>query len=542
MTDLLSVRPKQSLSMQTRSGIRLDADVYYPAGEGPWPVLLMRQPYGREIASTVVYAHPRWYAAHGYIVVIQDVRGRGSSEGSFSLFAHEVEDGYDSVQWAAALPDSSGRVGMYGFSYQGMTQLYAAQAKPAALVALAPAMVGYDLYHDWAYENGALRLQAGLGWALQLAAETARLKGDGEAFYALRTAASALPVSGPVAARPDVLTHHGPDSFWHDWLDHPQPDDYWRSLSPDLTDVDLPMLHIGGWFDPYLTGDLRLYREMSGRSQYPQPLRVGPWGHIPWHHQVGQVDFGEEAQSPIDRLQIDWFDRWLQDKKSPEQPPVQLFEMGSNGWRLLDSLPQRPPLQQYWLRSSGLAGMRSDDGELLPSVPVSAAADTLVHDPWRPVPTLGGHGGLPGGMCDRTALEGRSDILTYTTPLLETPLAVTGVVEVSLDIDTEAPSYDVCAVLSMVKSDGRVFNLTQGYCRVAETSQTPISLTLQPTCFRLQPGAALRLSLSAACFPAYTVNPGTGSPTPDLVPALEHRIITLSVSQGDSTYVVLPLA
>ncbi|NEP63187.1 MAG: CocE/NonD family hydrolase, partial [Symploca sp. SIO2G7] len=191
---MLSVKPKQTYSLRTRDGVRLDADVYCPDGDGPWPVLLMRQPYGRAIASTVVYAHPTWYAAHGYIVIIQDVRGRGTSEGTFDLFVHEVNDGYDSVQWAAELPGSDGQVGMYGFSYQGMTQLYAAQAEPPALKVLAPAMVGYDLYYDWAYENGALRLQAGLGWAIQLAAETARLRSDHSAFNALRAASRNLPL------------------------------------------------------------------------------------------------------------------------------------------------------------------------------------------------------------------------------------------------------------------------------------------------------------------------------------------------------------
>src|SRR4028119_816016 len=168
---MLNVKPKETASMLTRNGVRLDADIYRPDSEGEFPVLLMRQPYGRAIASTVVYAHPIWYAAQGYIVVIQDVRGRGSSEGEFSLFATEVEDGEDTVNWAAELPGSTGTVGMYGFSYQGMTQLYAAAAKPPALKAIAPSMVGYDLYHDWAYEGGAFCYQLSLGWAIQLAAE-----------------------------------------------------------------------------------------------------------------------------------------------------------------------------------------------------------------------------------------------------------------------------------------------------------------------------------------------------------------------------------
>ncbi len=547
-SNFLSVKPKQGHSLRTRDGIRLDADVYYPEGQGPWPVLLMRQPYCRAIASTIVYAHPSWYAAHGYIVAIQDVRGRGTSEGSFDLFAHEVEDGYDSVQWAAQLPHSNGSVGMYGFSYQGMTQLYAAQAKPPALKALAPAMVGYDLYRDWAYENGALRLQAGVGWAIQLAAETSRLKDDTTAFNLLRAASRNLPLNGPVAACPEVLKQYASDSFWHDWLAHPQDDDYWQALKPDLTGVDLPMLHVGGWFDPYLTGDIRLFKEMAGRSQYPQHLWVGPWSHLPWSRKVGDMDFGAEAMNPIDALQIQWFDHFLKDKNTDllNQTPVHLFEMGSNQWRLFKQWPSDTQTQTYRLKSSGVAAMREDDGHLLVSSQDAAETtvpDVLVHDPWRPVPSLGGHASFPSGSFDRSALDGRSDILTYTTDLLETELVVVGEVTVTVDVETDIPSYDLCAVLSVVNPNHQVFNLTQGYKRIfTNPGRQTIRIPLQSTCFRLIPGQALRLSLSAACFPAYTVNPGTASESLDTVATINHQIITLTVHHAGDTLLTLPMA
>jgi len=147
---MLKLRPKETASMLTTDSLRLDADIYRPDAAGEFPVLLMRQPYGRDLASTVVYSHPAWYAKHGYIVVIQDVRGRGTSEGEFNLFVSETQDGFDSVNWAANLPASNGKVGMYGFSYQGMTQLYTAAAKPSALITICPAMVGCNLYADWA--------------------------------------------------------------------------------------------------------------------------------------------------------------------------------------------------------------------------------------------------------------------------------------------------------------------------------------------------------------------------------------------------------
>src|SRR5687768_6769492 len=120
MTAMIATLPPETLSMTTRDGVRLDADVYRPALPGDYPVLLMRQPYGRRIATTVCFAHPAWYAAQGYIVVIQDVRGRGTSQGSFVLFEQEMADGEDTVNWAAALAGSNGAVGMYGFSYQGV--------------------------------------------------------------------------------------------------------------------------------------------------------------------------------------------------------------------------------------------------------------------------------------------------------------------------------------------------------------------------------------------------------------------------------------
>jgi putative CocE/NonD family hydrolase len=385
-----------------------------------------------------------------------------------------------------------------------------------------------------------------LAWAIQLAAETARLKGDARAFKALRAASRNLPLNDAVAAYPDVLKQHAPDSFWHDWIAHSKHDDYWRTLKPDLTDVDLPMLHVGGWFDPYLTGDLRLFKEMVARSKYPQHFWVGPWSHIPWNHKVGDMDFGPAAMNPIDRLQIRWFDYWLKgkDTKLLDELPVHLFEMGSNQWRSFNQWPSSSKTQTYSLKSNGLAAMREDDGALVLTQPQAATtivSDVLIHDPWRPVPALGGHASFPPGSFDRSALDGRSDILTYTTALFKTALTVVGDVTVKLNVQTDAASYDLCAVLSVVYPDNRVFNLTQGYKRINNGQAQPISLTLQPTCFQLMAGQALRLSLSAACFPAYTVNPGTQIDSLDVVPTIEHRIITLMVYQDRNTYLALPI-
>jgi len=528
---MLKLRPKETASMLTKDGLRLDADIYRPDAAGEFPVLLMRQPYGRAIASTLVYSHPAWYAKNGYIVVIQDVRGRGTSEGEFNLFVSETQDGFDSVNWAANLPGSNGKVGMYGFSYQGMTQLYTAAAKPSALITICPAMVGCNLYADWAYEGGAFCLQSNLGWAIQLAAETARLKADISAYQALYAASRNLPLYDTVPARPEILKNLAPDSYYHDWLDNYRQSEYWEKLSPKIKDLDLPMLHVGGWFDTYLRGTIHLYKEMASRSSCPQHLIIGPWPHLPWGRKVGALDYGLAALNPVDELQIRWFDRFLKgvDIGILDELPISLFEMGRNDWRKFDKWPNNNH-KSYFLASTGLAAMREDAGILTESGADVCTDDIFVHDPWRPVPSLGGHAAFPAGAMERSTIDCRTDVLTYSSAPLTADLHLAGDIIVEVFCTADAPSFDLCAILSEVKDSGSVYNFTQGYVRV-NSGETPVIIVLQATCMQIAKGNALRLSLSAACFPAYGVNPGTGAPDGE-ARAIDAKIITLTVSCG----------
>lgn len=530
---MMKVRPTETASMLTRDGVRLDADIYRPDGDGEFPVLLMRQPYGRAIASTVVYAHPKWYAARGYIVVIQDVRGRGTSAGEFQLFATEKEDGFDTVNWVANLPGSNGKVGMYGFSYQGMTQLYAASAKPPALKTICPGAIAYDLYADWAYEGGAFCLQSNLGWAIQLEAETARLRRDEKTHQALYAASRNLPFYDRIPARPEIIKNFAADSFYHQWLDNPRPGEYWQKLSPNLQEVDLPMLHVAGWFDTYLRGTIHFYQKMASRSQFFQHLIIGPWGHLPWGRKVGAIDYGLAALNPIDELQISWFDWFLKgiDTGVVNKAPISLFEMGSNQWREFDVWPGERQ-KSWFLGSTGLASIREDAGCLIENLPDNCCEDILVHDPWRPIPSLGGHGGFPVGAFERSLLDARSDILTYTSAVLTEDLHLAGDVELEIYCTADAPSFDLSAVLSEVKNDGTVYNFSQGYRRV-DAEELPVKISLQATCMKIAKGNAIRLSLSAACFPAYAVNGGTGIAAGEMR-LIDAKIITITVSSGSS--------
>lgn len=528
----LAVPPPTTRSMRTRDGVRLDADVYRPEGGGPYPVLLLRQAYGRKVASTLCYAHPSWYAAHGYIVVVQDVRGRGTSEGAFRTLEHEADDGADTIAWAAGLEGSSGVVGMYGFSYQGSNQLLAAIGSGPQLKALAPAMIGWDIREDWAYENGAFNLSANLGWATQLAAETARLGGDVAAFNELYALARRLPFDPPNPSRPAFMERLGRWSHYGQWLDEPAGGDYWRRLSPsaglaELRGKALPTLFIGGWFDSHLPGTLAAFHALGGAGAVR--LEVGPWTHFPWDRRVGGLDFGPQAIGAMDQLQVRWFDRWLKGIENgvDREPPVGLFDMGAPGWRRYPSWPTAPAALR--LASDGRASVDGESGRLVRSDPREPCVDRIVHDPWRPAPSVGGAFGSPPGPVDRSAVDARPDVLTFTTEPLAEAMTIAGDVGADLALEVDAPHFDVCCTLSRITADGRAFQVAEGYR--SGPAQRRVEVPMRATCVTLRPGERLRLSVAAASFPARPVNPGDGG-RPEDSTLDQARVITFGLVTG----------
>jgi putative CocE/NonD family hydrolase len=536
---MLSVAPPRRAILRTADGVRLDADIWAPEASGRYPVLLMRQPYGRRIASTLVFAHPSWYAAHGYIVVVQDVRGTGSSEGSFRLFADEAADGAATAAWAADLPGSTGRIGAYGFSYQANTQ-WLALAGGARLDAAAPAMCGWDMRTDWAWENGAFRLAANLGWGAQMGWVRAMHDGDVEAAAAFQSAARAQPVQEAQRTLPAVMRRLGGLTHYPDWLAHPEPGLFWDSIAPRALLQDclpaVPMLHIGGWFDQMLMGTLGGFAAMESTGT-PQRLVVGPWQHQPWGRRVGAVDFGPAAASPIDRMQLAWFDHHLKGHDLATPAQLTLFDLGTRQWRDFASWPVARPTT-WFIDSSGLAAASTEDG-VLAEAPGESGTDRFVHDPWRPVPTHGGHAGAPGGMQDRAAIDDRSDVACYTTAPLAAALFLCGSVGAVMPAEADQPSFDLSLVLSMVAPDGRVWNLTQGHARCDGAG--PFSVPMRALCATIPAGYRLRLSVAGACFPGYPVNPGSGTAAIDFT-ARDERIITIGLQRGaEGCRVVLPV-
>lgn len=511
--------------LRLADGTVLVSDIYRPEGAGTHPVLLMRQPYGRRIASTVVLAHPAWYAANGYVVVVQDVRGTGDSTGVFEALVHEAEDGAASLAWAADLAEGTGQVGLYGFSYQGVTQYLALAGAVAAGSkrpdAMAPAMAAWDVRDDWAYEGDAFRSGPNLGWALQMAAPAARHAGDAVAAAALATGGRAA-----LAAHPDY-SHH---ARW-------AADDagYWARVSParrlDAAALDVPCLTIAGLYDLMLTGSLKADRAFRARAEATTHLLLGPWAHMPWGRSAGAGDAGPAAALSVDRATVAFFDHYLKDA-AEAPPPVRLYDLGRRAWSVLSALPE-PDFMAVYLASDGLAATTPGDGRLLME-PGVAGLDHLVHDPFRPAPLVGGALGSPNGFVDRRAADDRADVAVYALAPFPRPVELIGDVAAEIHVSADAPSFDLVASLSLVEPDGRALVLSTGIRRVAAAPDGPVTVDLRPVAVTVAPGQTLRLSLQAAAHPAFAVNPGTGA-NPDAAPPETARVITLAIRSGADT-------
>jgi uncharacterized protein len=530
------VRLERAVPCEMSDGIKLISDHYYPAGPGPHPTLLMRQPYGRDIASTVVYAHPIWFARNGYNVVIQDVRGRGGSEGEFYPFRHERKDGAETIRWLSARPESNGRFGMYGFSYQGVTQLLAAAEQPEGLIAIAPGMAACDLYHGWFYHNGALRLASTLGWGLQLLKMDARrlqLREGSDllesAWADLRNQVNFLPIRSHPA-----LQSEGLPAYLQNWLDHDRPGPYWQSLdvSTSLHRINVPALHISGWFDTYLKGTIDGYvalREHAATqfARDHQYLLAGPWLHIPWGDRIGEANFGPQALIDTDAILLRWFNHWLKDSgEFKAEPRIRHFALFENNWHAAEDWPYKDWPQKsnltLHLHSDGRANSRKGDGLLLKAMPTQGnPCDVFVYDPEVPVLAPGGAAALSGAY-NQAALEVGNNVLVYTSEILRDDVAVFGTPKLTLYCAASAETTDFTGKLVRVRPDGHADFISIGIARstylFADTFEPDKvhcwQFDLEPTSCRFLAGDRIRLEIASSAFPLYDRNPGTGAPSP----------------------------
>jgi putative CocE/NonD family hydrolase len=564
------VRPATTIAVEDvgvplRDGLVLHADLYRPAGAGRHPVLVLRIPYDRRVAQSYLYAHPSWYAAKGYAVLAQDMRGRWGSEGGFDPLVNEGRDGADTVAWAAEQPWSNGRVGLYGFSYPGMSQLLAAAEQPEGLRAVVPALAPSQLRNGWLYDGGAFALAFALGWAIELGVDQARRRSP--ALEPELLAAAADP--GPwLASRPlrdvPIFRRNGICGFFFDWIERETDGAWWaeRQVEGRYHSIRVPALHVGGWYDAFVDGTLTNWAGLRGAANAPQRLVVGPWHHLPALMPAGSIPFDPASARDLDADQLGWFDLWLRDHDGDGAagPPVSAYLTGADRWVELDDWPPagtRPA--RWWLHGGGRANGAAGDGTLSTEPPGEEPPDVFVYDPAQPVPSAGGHsccdpGYAPMGPADQVAVEANRGVLVYTSPPLERPMVVAGRVEAELYASSSAVDTDWVVKLCDVDARGRSVNLQEGIVRARFRTSPDLAVPLVPgdveayrvglgsVFHRFPPGHRVRVQVSSSSFPAWEPNLNTGHPLG--VDALADRVVATQQvlhTAGAASFLTLPV-
>lgn len=574
------VRAEFDVPATMRDGVILRANVFRPddGGEGRYPVLLMRLPYGKDLPLGTSLLEPSQTARRGYIVVIQDVRGTFTSDGDFDPMRNEAEDGADTVAWASTLPGSNGDVAMYGGSYMGFTQWAAAREAPTALKAMAPLITWADPNEGVLTRGGVFELGLEGSWLLQRGLDVLvrRNRGNpaeiGRAFYQLAREYDALRAAG-YAETPltqfGPLTRLGLNEPVEAGLAHREDLVYQNParVTAAYSVAKMPMLHIGGWYDIFLNGTIRNFNAMRAEGRDDQYLVIGPWSHTSLSSNVGDLDFGLGAGVALVDLQIDlaslhlaFFDRYLKSATNifAQWPRIKYFMMGANVWRSSDVWPPETMQPQNWyLHSNGQANTAVGDGLLSPEPPATEPADSFTYDPENPVPTIGGatlmHPSFRTGAIDQQPIERRVDVLVFTSAPLEKPLALAGPVTATLFVATDGPDTDFVARLVDVYPDGSAMNLTDGVARLryrngfttpvgpAEPGQIyELTIDLWATAITFLTGHRIRLDVTSSNFPRWERNPNTGE---DPARATSWRVARQTVLHDDQhrSYVALPV-
>ncbi len=526
--DRVIVEPNVSAKM--RDGVVLKADIYRPDGAGPFPVLLTRTPYDKKTVREMAYR----FAKAGYIVAAQDIRGRYESEGEFlpihGFGSKDVEDGFDTVAWAAELPDSTSQVGMFGSSYSAWTSWKAAASAPPALKCVY--VSGMSLRHsdvepifrpgrrlEWSFATigpDDRRRTAGAPGPYDVEEARALWKIERNKWLWVKPWSELSRELLPsMAARIQRI------------LEHPGED--YHEFAGIHRNIDVPVFNRTGWYDRFIPA-VDHFVEMeklapSERARRSQRLVVGPWGHTnDLTRAQGEFDFGEDAEWDNAAVGIGWFDHWLksEDNGTAEEARVRLFITGENSWRGYDDwpIPGTRPVE-FQLSSRGNANTPAGDGTLSREPAGGARSDSFNYNPRDPVPSLFLEG-CQDGPFDQKPLDHRRDVLVYQSAPLSARLTVVGSPSVKLHASTSAVDTDFTAKLVDVSPDGTARNLCYGIVRARfrygwENPRlldpgeiTEFTIELNPVGNTFLEGHRIRLDLSSSDFPNYDRNHNTG--------------------------------
>jgi uncharacterized protein len=551
-----------------RDGVPLSVDVYRPShdeapAEGQFPTLLERTPYDKR--RPVLEEAGRFFAARGYVVVVQDVRGRHRSEGEWYFLSRmEGQDGWDTVEWIARQPWFDGQVGTMGLSYSTATQQALALLRPSALRTQILLDGGWDYHHRTLRHSGAFELGVLLPHAIRLAREGKELARDQGLREALDQALADLPGRlGRLAVRPRDATRGLPpgEARWFaDMLTRGERDDYWKQ--PTLCPAhhvdhypDIPILLETSWYGHHAWATFEKYRALKARNESPTRIVAGPWAHG-WEDfgrtWCGEADFGADSALDLDDLRLRWFDHFLKGRPTDvlDGPPVRIFVMGGgSGARNAEGRLQHGGAwrsEEEWPPSGttpAILYLRSDGGLRAQAPPLEVAPLRYRFDPADPVPTVGGQvqapsfpGFLEGGPFDQRGrrelwacrderpLAARPDVLVFQSEPLAETLEVTGEAVVELWISSSAIDTDFTAKLVDVFPDGIALNLVDTILRaryrdsreraepLAPEKDYRLTLSLPPVSNLFGAGHRIRLDVSSSNFPRFDVNPNTGEP------------------------------
>lgn len=515
------VRQLFDVRIQMRDGVELSADIWMPSSEGKFPAILIRTPYQKNRSDFDYPELWKYFASHGYVLLLQDVRGRGDSDGEYNFLFQEREDGYDTVEWIANQPWSNGRVGMMGLSYLGYVQWMAARELPPHLMCIVPSAAGSPGGGGGAFSLSMLMLANILTGRLDLRANTSTL--DWNSIFWHR----------PLITMDEFMGRRM--KLWKDFLQHPPFDSYWSRIDltqEDFQKINIPALLVTGWFDGALAGTLSCWDGMVTNSpaKDKQYLLIGPWNH-PQVFFGGKLKMGElefSADSVIDNkaIHLAFFDCYLKGSSSHfDFPRVKIYITGSNRWREFNQYPPAEiEYKRYYFHSGGKANSIAGDGRLDGKMPQDESPDQYTYDPKNPVSP----GAVsPGDPIDHRVVENRDDVLVYTSEALDKPLEVIGRVFVILHAASDASDTDFTANLLDVFPDGRAVKLgskpvgviraryRNGYER--EELLTPnkpekYKIDLSDMGHTFLTGHRIRIEISSSYFPGISPNQNTGNP------------------------------
>ena len=517
-----NIKIKKNIAIPMRDGVRLYANLYKPSEDGKYPVILIRMPYGKDEFYCYMPTHGKFWAKKGYACVVQDVRGKWSSEGTWEPFINEAQDGWDTLDWIVNQPWCDGNIGMFGESYYGYTQWALAPLNHPNLKCFAPGDTTAEVSTGFIYHDFVMYFQVMGAWAHEMDSQKQNNS------YRLN------PWHLPLISFGDAAGFSC--EYFKEWIKHLPGDPYWDRIdvSKNFHKIKIPGLHWGGWYDEFITNTLDGWKGVKNTSE-DQKNRNRQWLLIaPTDHEftpmfsgrIGRLRLGKEAWS-FDRLQR-FFDFYLRNEQNglEQQPRIEIFVIGDNKWRFENEWPlARTVFTNYYFHSRGKANTSNGDGLLTTEIPEDEPACQFVYDPNDPV-TVSLHTDqlrLAKYLKDRNSVERRGDILVFTSPILLGDLEITGPIQVTLYAASSARDTDFTAALVDVFPDGYIHLIQEGITRARYRNFTQAQSLISPgeiyeyhlnlgaSSYVLKKGHKVRVEVSSSNFNRFDRNLNTGN-------------------------------